>query len=252
MKKLEGKTAIITGSNQNIGQAIAELFAKEGANVVINGSRKKYKVDAVVEGIKAAGGSAIGIMADVSDPKQVKHMVAETETAFGPVDIAVSNVAVRQKYSFEEITVEDWQNILNTNLNSAFYLDQCVLPKMRKKGWGRIIHISGYDGFFGHIPDRAANVTAKAGMHALAKAIAREYGKYNVTSNTIALGVIHTIRADKQHFTQELVDRAKANIALNDFGQPVDVAETCLYLAGESGRFVTGQAIHVNGGEFMI
>jgi NAD(P)-dependent dehydrogenase (short-subunit alcohol dehydrogenase family) len=122
---------------------------------------------------------------------------------------------------------------------------------MRQRGWGRIINISGYDGFTGHIAQRAHNVTAKAGMHGLTKAIAREYGVYGVTSNTVAPGVIATKRdpAQYKHFN---IANVLERLAIKHRGDPDDIAEACLYLAGESGKFVTGQVIHVNGGEFMF
>jgi len=119
------------------------------------------------------------------------------------------------------------------------------------RGWGRIIHISGYDGWTGHIDQRAPNVTAKAGMHGLTKAIAREYGVHGVTANTVAPGAIKTERdeTDYSHIDPVAI---RDRLAIKHFGRPKDVAAACIYLAGDSGRFVTGQVLHVNGGEFMF
>ncbi len=249
--RLTGRTALITGSGQNIGRAIARLFARQGATVVVNGHSNRSNVDAVVQEIVDMGGRAIGIMADVSDPEQVKRLVGEAEAAFGAVDIAVNNVGRRLRQSFEEITIKDWQDTINHNLNSAFYVAHYVLPAMRQRGWGRIINISGYDGFTGHIDQRAHNVTAKAGMHGLTKAIAREYGVYGVTSNTVAPGAIATKR-DPAQYKHVNIASVLERLAIKHPGDPDDIAEACLYLAGESGNFVTGQVIHVNGGEFMF
>jgi NAD(P)-dependent dehydrogenase (short-subunit alcohol dehydrogenase family) len=249
--RLAGRTAIVTGSGQNIGRAIARLFAREGASVVVNGHSNRTNVDNVVNEIEAARGRAIGIMADVSDPEQVRRLVAETEDRLGPVDIAVSNVGRRTRQSFEEITIADWQRTINHNLSSVFYLAHFVLPGMRGRGWGRIINISGYDGFTGHMDQRAHNVTAKAGMHGLTKAIAREYGVYGITSNTVAPGAIRTVR-DAAQYAHVNVEHVMARLAIKHPGESEDIAEACLYLAGESGRYVTGQVIHVNGGEFMF
>ena len=193
----------------------------------------------------------MGIMADVGNPEEVRRLVAEAETAFGPVDIAVNNVGRRLKMRFEDITVENWRDTLNTNLNSVFYLAHLVLPGMREREWGRVINISGYDGFTGHFSQRAANVTAKAGMHGLSKAIAREFGKHNVTCNTVVPGAIQTER-DMSQYSHVDVERVLAMLATPGPGESLDVAEACLYLAGDSGKFVTGQAIHVNGGEYMF
>ena len=251
MTALAGRTGIVTGSGRNIGRAIALALAAEGANVVVNGHVNQDRVDAVVAEVQAAGGNAVGVMADVSDPDQVAALVAAANGAFGPVDIAVSNVASRLRQPFQDITIDDWHATLATNLHSAFYLAHFTLPAMRERGWGRIIHISGYDGWTGHIDQRAHNVTAKAGLHGLTKAIAREYGVSNITANTVAPGAIATQRDPEQyrHIDPEVV---RERLAIKHFGRPDDIAAACVYLAGESGRFVTGQVIHVIGGEFMF
>lgn len=251
---LAGRTAVVTGSGRNIGRAIALALAAEGANVVVNGHADRARVDAVVDEVQAAGagaGSALGVMADVSDPDQVAALVAAAVDRFGAVDIAISNVASRLRQPFEDITIDDWHATLATNLHAAFYLAHFTLPAMRERGWGRIIHISGYDGWTGHIDQRAHNVTAKAGLHGLTKAIAREYGPFNVTANTVAPGAIATQRDPEQyrHIDPEAV---RERLAIKHFGRPEDIASACVYLCRESGRFVTGQVIHVNGGEFMF
>jgi 3-oxoacyl-[acyl-carrier protein] reductase len=248
---LDGRTAIVTGSGRNIGRAIALALAAEGANVVVNGHADAARVDAVVDEARALGVDALGVMADVADPDAVQRMVDEATAALGPVDIAVSNVGMRKRQPFEEITVEDWHETLATNLHAVFYLDRVVLPGMRERGWGRVIHISGYDGWTGHIDQRAHNVTAKAGMHGLTKAIAREYGVHGVTANTVAPGAIATVR-DPEQYRHLDVDEVLKRLAVKQFGSPDDIAAACVYLAGDAGRFVTGQVLHVNGGEFMF
>ena len=248
--RLAGKNALITGSGQNIGAAVARLFAREGANVIVNGSRSRDKVDAVVDEITQAGGAAHGVLADVSDPRDWQSMVAEAESVFGPVDILVNNVGIRHRMKFEDITPERWREVLDTNLSSCFYGARVVLPGMRERKWGRIINMSGYDGFFGHFRERAANVTAKAGMHGLSKAIAREYGIHEVTANTIAVGPIETVR-DQSQYAHVDIEQVFKNLAIKHPGHVDDIAEAALYLAGESGRFTTGTVLHVNGGEYM-
>ena len=173
---LKGRTAIVTGSGQNIGEAIVKLFAKAGANVVVNGGSSQEKVDKVVADITAEGGNAIGVMADVGNADAVEAMVQQAAETFGTVDIAISNVSIRKKQPVEDISVKEWQDTINTNLNSAFYLARCVVPLMKKGEWGRIIHISGVDGFAAHVPTRTHNITCKAGVHAFAKALALELG----------------------------------------------------------------------------
>lgn len=248
---LSGRVAVVTGSGRNIGRAIALALAGAGAKVALNGHRDRAALEAVAGEVRDLGGQAAVVLADVSRPGDVERLVAEVEGELGPVDIAVSNVGRRSRQSFEEITVEDWHQILAVNLHSAFYLDRLTLPGMRARGFGRVVHISGYDGWTGHIDQRAHNVTAKAALHGLTKAIAREYGAFGVTANTVAPGAIRTRRdpEDYRHIDPKAVlDR----LAVNDFGTPEDVAAACLFLAGDSGRFVTGQVVHVNGGEFMF
>jgi NAD(P)-dependent dehydrogenase (short-subunit alcohol dehydrogenase family) len=249
--RLAGKTAIVTGSGRNIGRAIALTFAAEGAKTIINGAHTVENVEAVVAEIEAAGGDAIGVMADVSDPDQVERLIEATTDAFGAPDIVVNNVGIRLRQSFEEISIDDWRNTLNSNLNSAFYLAHFTLPKMRERNWGRLINISGYDGFTGHMSERAHNVTAKAGLHGLTKAIAREYGQYEVTANTVAPGAIRTKRDQKQYAHVDM-DHVMKQLAIKHAGESQDIADACLYLAADSGKFVTGQVIHVNGGEYMF
>lgn len=251
MGKLDGRTAIVTGSGQNIGAAIAQTFAQEGANVIVNGFASPQKVDAIVDLIRQGGGKAIGVMADVGYPEQVEEMVRRAEEAFGQVDITVSNVGRRLKLKFEDITVAAWQDTINSNLSSCFYMARSASPGMRKRGWGRIIHISGYDGFTGHTPERAANVTAKAGKHGFTKALAKELGANNITCNTVVPGYINTER-DMSNYSHFDLEKVVASIPLGHSGHVNDIAQACLFLASDSGNFVNGQAIHVNGGEFMF
>jgi len=251
MTGLASRTAIVTGSGRNIGRSIALSLAAEGANVVVNGHRDAAALDAVVEEIRDGGGSATAVVADVSRPDDVERLVHTANEAFGAVDIAVSNVGKRRRQPFEEITIDDWHETLAVNLHAAFYLAHFTLPGMRARGWGRVIHISGYDGWTGHIDQRAHNVTAKAALHGFTKAVAREFGRYGITANTVAPGAIRTKR-DPEEYSHIDVDAMRSRIAVGHLGRPDDIAAACTYLAGDTGAFVTGQVIHVNGGEFMF
>ncbi len=248
--RLDGRVAIVTGSGQNIGRAIARTLAQAGAAVVVNGAHSRDKVDRVVAEITAAGGRAIGVMADVGDAAQVERMVAEAATAFGHVDIAVSNVGRRLHKPLESITVDDWDTAVRTNMSSCFYLARCVVPMMRARGWGRIVHVSGYDGFTGHLENRAYNIAAKAGMHGFSKALARELGPSGITANTLVPGAIDTER-DWSQYPGAVVEEVRKRIPVRRWGHVDDLAHACLYLC-TTGGFVNGQTIHLNGGEFMF
>lgn len=247
---LAGRTAIVTGSGRNIGRAIALAFAARGASVIVNGHRDRAAVDSVVAEITASGGRAMGVMADVADDGAVASLVRAAADTFGGVDIAVSNVAVRQKQAFLDITPEDWRRVMETNLSSAFYLARHAIPHMRSRRFGRIIHISGFDGFWGQVTDRAHNITAKAGMHGLSMALAREFGPEGITANTVAPGAIDTIR-DWSQYTHQEKSKLEAEIPLHRYGRVEEVAAACTFLCQPDGAFVSGQVIHVNGGHYM-
>jgi len=248
---LAGKTAVITGAGQNIGRAIALAFAGAGARVVVNGLRDRAKLDDICAEITAGGGEAMGVLADVSTPEGIVHLVETTLTRLGSVDIAVSNVGRRHHQGLLDITLEDWDSILRSNLTAAFLIARAALPHMIRQKWGRIIHISGRDGFFVK-ENRAHNVTAKAGLHALAKAISLEFGPFGVTANTVAPGLINTTR-DLNHYPdyKKMVRERVAAMPAQRIGTPQDVAEACLYIASPQASFITGQLLHVNGGEYM-
>jgi 3-oxoacyl-[acyl-carrier protein] reductase len=248
---IEGKTALVTGSGRNIGRAIALDLAGQGANIVVNGHRDRNAVDAVVEEIKAAGGKAIGVMADVSSSDEVAKMVDIAANTYGSVDIVVSNVGTRNQQPFLDISVDDWNTVVGSNLSPAFYLARSAIPHMQQKKWGRIILISGFDGFWGHITQRAHNVTCKAGLHGLAMALAREFGRDGITANTVVPGAIDTERDWSQYTHLPTKDEISQAIPVRRFGSPVEIAAACTYLSSGGGGFVSGQAIHVNGGHYM-
>ena len=249
-KFLRGRTALVTGSGRNIGKEIALQFGRAGANVVVNGHRDEAAVQSVVREIENTGGKAIGCMADVSDAQAITEMVKKAEDAFGQIDIAVSNVARRGHQPFLKLAIDEWTAILNTNLNSAFYLAQAVLPRMQAGKWGRIIHIGGEDGFAANIGGRAANIVAKAGMHALTKALAIEFAEDGITVNTVSPGYIDTER-DWSKYSDNPASARIAQIPMRKLGRVEDIASACVYLAKDSGSFITGQALHINGGMFF-
>jgi 3-oxoacyl-[acyl-carrier protein] reductase len=252
-KRLGGRVAIVTGSGRNIGRAIVLAFAAEGAKVVVNGYSDRAAVESVVAEAKSLGVDAIGVMADVGDPQAVSAMVSQAEQQLGPIDIAVSNVSIRKKQPFLNISVDEWNRTINSNLSSSFYMARAVLPSMKERRFGRLIHISGVDGFAAHLTDRVHNITCKAGVHAMAKALSMEFAPFGITANTVAPGHIDTERDWSQYGPkEEWVESRKQHIPTRSIGRVEDVAQACVYLAADSGSFITGQAIHVNGGQYMF
>jgi NAD(P)-dependent dehydrogenase (short-subunit alcohol dehydrogenase family) len=247
---LSGRAALVTGSGRNIGRAIARSLAAQGAKVVVNGHSDRAAVDAVVDEIRASGGQALGVMADVSVDAEVARLVQETAAHFGSLDIVVSNVGIRRKQAFLEITPEQWDEVLRTNLSAAFYLARHAIPLMRPQRWGRIVLISGFDGFWGQVTHRAHNITAKAGLHGLAMALAREFGSDGITANTVAPGAIDTVR-DWSQYTHQQREQIEKEIPLGRYGTTDELAAACDLLCSDRGGFISGQVIHVNGGHYM-
>ena len=249
---LKGRTAIVTGSGQNIGKAIALALARAGANVVVNGLHDQTKIDTVAAEIRALGVDACAILADAADPDAIAGVVDQTINRFGSLDIAVSHVGIRPYQAFTEISIDDWHRVINVDLNAAFYLARAAVPHMRKRGWGRIIHLSGSEWLFPW-PNRAHVNVAKAGLIALAKSIALELGPHGITANCICPGWIDTIRETKNYpQLEEQLQHARATLPLRHIGTVDDIANACLYLVSEMGRYVTGQTLYVNGGEVML
>jgi len=244
------RTAIVTGSGRNIGRAIALALAAQGVRVVVNGHSDRAAVDATVKDIADAGGTAIGVMADVSKHDEVAALVRKAADAFGSVDIVVSNVGIRRMQPFLDISLEDWRTVMGTNLDPAFYLARNAIPLMRGNKWGRLVFISGFDGFWSQVTQRAHNITAKAGLHGLAKALAREFGPEGITANTVAPGAIDTVR-DWSQYKHQPKEKIQGEIPLGRFGHVDEVAAACAFLASEGGGFTSGQVIHVNGGHYM-
>jgi len=248
---LEGKVAIVTGSGRNIGRAAAIELARAGAAVIVNGSSDSAAVESTVQEIRDAGGRAKGVMADVSRDEDCERLVKSAVEEFGSADILVSNVGIRRYRAFLDMDPEEWNQILGTNLTPAFLLSRHIIPVMRERKWGRIIFVSGFDGFWGNVTHRAANITAKSGLHGLAKAIAREFGPDGITANTVVPGAIDTQRDWSQYPHQEK-ERIQSEIPLRRFGDPAEVAAAITFLASPGGGFCSGQATHVNGGHYMF
>jgi NAD(P)-dependent dehydrogenase (short-subunit alcohol dehydrogenase family) len=242
-----GRTVLVTGAGRNIGRACALEFAHAGANVVVNARSNEAEAEQVAKEVREAGGNAVVAMGDVGDPSAVDTMARTAFDAFGGVDVYVSCAAVRRRQALLDITDEDWQSIISTNLSASFYLARRFVPGMIERGWGRVLHISGHDGFWGS-SNRAHNVTAKQGLHGLTKAMAKELGCHGITVNTVVAGSFDTTRDPVQYPHWSLEARARAN-PLGRIGDPSELAWLCRFLAATRSGYLNGQAFHINGGE---
>ena len=240
---LSNRVAIVTGSSQGIGQAIALKLAEAGAAVVVNSRSEASK--AVAEEIQKMGRQGISVPGDVGSTADVTRLVDQTISTFGKVDILVNNAGITQDNLLLRMSDEDWDRVLNINLKSVFLCTRAVLRPMLKQRWGRIISITSIVGIIGN-PGQANYVSAKAGIIGFTKSIAKEVGSRGITVNAVAPGFIETgmTRDIPEKQRQELMSR----IPLGRFGTPRDVAEAVAFLASEEAGYITGQVLTVDGG----
>lgn len=243
--ELAEKVAFVSGATRNIGRAIAEDLAAAGAAIAVCGRSGAAAADEIVAGIRSRGGRAIPLLGDVRDRQEVQAMVAATRSQLGPISILVNCAAVREETPFGDITLADWQRVLGIVLDGAFNLSQEVLPDMRGKG-GTIINIGGETGHTG-ARERAHVVTAKAGLAGFTKALALDLAPDQITVNCVVPGTIETDGSSmKRHAGTQFKQKRMPPIGRR--GEPWEIAAMVRMLCGPSARYITGQAIHVNGG----
>jgi len=246
-KELNGKVAIVTGAGRNIGRAIALTLADGGASVLVNARSNRAEAESVAREIEAAGGRALVHIGDVADPKSVQAIVEAAVKQFGRVDILVNNAALRREKSFAEMDYAEWREILDVTLDGVFHCTKACLPALRKSGQGTIVNIGGLSAHTG-ARNRAHVVTAKAGIVGFTRALANDLATDGIIVNCVVPGLIGTPRAkDKpepaHHLTHDTITRAR--------GKPEDVAAMVRFLCSPAARYITGQAIHANGGAYL-
>lgn len=242
--KLQDRVAIVTGSTSGMGRAIAKKFAEEGAKVVVTG-RNEERAKAAVDDIVAAGGQATYVIVDTSKPEDCKILLDKTLEEYGTVDILVNNAGMLSMSSLAEVSMEEWENVFNVNVNSALVLTQLVAPIMKEKGKGVIVNTASVASFAAH-HGFAAYISSKHAMAGLSKSMAWELGP-EIRVNAIAPGLIHTAMVDSiggLDALQFMIDACPMKRA----GQPEDIANVALFLASDDSSFIDGQIIKVDGG----
>jgi 3-oxoacyl-[acyl-carrier protein] reductase len=239
---LKGRIALVTGASRGIGKAIALALAGSGCDVALNCLHSIVEAEAGAEAISAAGRRAIVVRADVSKEEEVRRLARNVESALGPIDILVNNAGINPIYPLDRLGLNEWNEVLATNLTSTFLVSQAVIPGMRERRWGRLIMLSSIAAQTGGVigPHYAAS---KAGMLGLVHSYANLLVKDGITANAIAPALIETdmIRSN---------DAIKPTlIPIGRFGQVEEVAQAALLLAGNG--YITGQTINLNGGWYM-
>ena len=245
--QLQDKVAIVTGASRGIGAAIAQKFCEEGASVMLC-SRSEASVAAVAEPLAEKGSNAKFVQADVSQKSDVDALVNLTLNEFSRIDILVNNAGITRDTLLMRMKDEDWDAVLHSNLTGTMYCARAVLRTMMRQKSGRIINVSSVIGLMGNA-GQANYAASKAGVIGLTKSLAKEIGSRGITVNAIAPGFITTDMTG--NFSEADLERIRAMIPLNAFGTPEDVAELTLFLASDASRYITGQAIQVDGGMVM-
>lgn len=244
MGMFDGKVAIVTGAGQGIGKAIALRFAKEGAAVLVNSAREA-SCGPVAEEIRTAGGKAVAVAGDVSDPKVVETVVTTAEKELGGVHFLVNNAGITRDGLLIRMKEEDWDEVLRVNLKSAFLLSKAVARPMMKARFGRIVNITSIVAIMGNA-GQANYCAAKAGMIGLTKSLAKELASRNILVNGIAPGFIETAMTSK--LSDELKAGMLKEIPLARFGSGDDIAGPVLFFCSDAANYVTGTTLEVAGG----
>jgi 3-oxoacyl-[acyl-carrier protein] reductase len=252
---LAGKAALVTGASRNIGRAIALAFAAEGADLVLNTRANADELEAVAAECRKAGVRVVSALADIADASAVSSMVERAIAELGGIDVLVCNAAIRPHRSIEETSLEEWHRVMAVDLHSAFYLSRAVVPSMKQRGGGSIIALGGQSSITGR-PNTAAVTAAKSGLLGLVRALAAELGPSGIRVNMVVPGFIDTERryADWYPEFRERPPGAPEqlkDIPLRRLGRPEDIAQACVFLAGEASAYVTGDTLHVMGGRVI-
>ena len=247
MNLLQGKTAIVTGATRGIGKSIAEVFVKNGANVAFTYASSVEKAKALEEELGQFG-KVKGYQSDASDYEAAQKLVEDVIAEFGQVDIVINNAGITKDNLLMRMSAEDFEKVIQTNLNSAFNLTKAVIKPMMKQRSGSIVNMSSIVGIKGNA-GQANYAASKAGVIGLTKSAAREMAPYSVTVNAIAPGFIKSDMTDK--LTDEIKDNIKSSIPMRKIGEPKDVANLVKFLANDETGYITGQVINVDGGMVM-
>ena len=249
MSSLSGKTALVTGAQQGIGAAIVRAFAREGANVVINWLDKQAGAEALLAEVSGAGGKAVLVQGDVSQPADIEKMLAAAD-GLGGIDVLVNNAAIFPRVDFLEMTAEQWDGLMAINLRGVFLMTQAACRRMVAAGkGGAVVNLSSGAAFRGS-PRGVHYVTGKAGIVGFTRAVSQEMAAKGIRCNAIAPGLTDTAQP-RYGMTEQEITEAFDNLPLSGAIEPEDIAEAAVFLASDKARKITGQTLHVNAGGYL-
>ena len=246
---LEGRVAVVTGAGGGLGQGICPSLAAAGATVVC-ADRDAGQAEAIARSVSDAGGRALALETDIADPRSVSSLMERVVAELGGIDVLVNNAAIYPRREWTEITTEEWDRVLATNLRGAFLCARAAFESMRERGRGRIVNLSSVTFFLGfsHLLDY---VSSKGGLIGFTRALARELGPAGVTVNAIAPGAFPTaaerIHPNPEGYSNWVLEQQ----SLKRRGTPDDIGNLVVFLAGDGASFITGQTIAIDGGWAM-
>lgn len=242
---LAGKTCVVTGGSRGIGQAIAETLADNGATVVINYRSGEANAREIADSIEADDGSVMTQQADVCDPDEVTAMAEAVAAEFGSVDVLINNAGITIDKRFDQLTPEDWERVIDVNLNGPFHCTKAFYEDIKAAPEGRVINISsvvGHRGSYGQTNYAAS----KSGLFGFTRSLALELAPYGSTANCVAPGYTHTEMVDSVR--EDIQDTIREQIPLRRFASVDEIANVVRFLASDDASYVTGEVINVNGG----
>jgi 3-oxoacyl-[acyl-carrier protein] reductase len=247
MFRLDGRTALVTGASQGIGEEIARRLAASGARVVL-AARSEEKLAALAAAIAGSGGAALPLALDLAQAASLAERLATLPAEWKEIDVLVNNAGITADGLLARMSIEQWQRVIDTNLTGAFAITKELVRGMMRRRWGRIVTISSVVGLMGNA-GQANYAAAKAGLVGFTKAVARELASRNVTANVVAPGFVET--AMTAVLPEETSRRMLADIPLGRFGRAEEIAAAVVYLASEEAGYVTGQVLNVSGGLYI-
>ena len=248
-RELKGRVALVTGASRNIGRAIALALAEAGASIAIVARSDQAAAESVAREVEAHGSRAIVLLGDVAQEADAERLVGQTVEVLGGLDLLVNNAAIRREAPVEKLSFADWREVMGVTLDGAFLMSRAAIPHLIAGDGGAIVNIGGLTAYTGAM-NRAHVISAKAGLDGFTKALAHELGPRGVTVNLVSPGMIDTNRAHTSS-GGEPAHHSTTRTLVGRRGTPEEVAAAVLYLAGPTGRFITGQTMHVNGGAFL-